>query len=144
MLEDLTADFKNVQRGYLRRPDGGLRGQGQGQRGVARHSRLSDYEYELQMAMMNRKLQPDLETVFMMPAEQYSYLSSRLVREVAQLGGAIERTGAGDGGTAAARRNLDPAIKLAERRRMSKGRKSMSPSNRSTRRTQTDRTNQPH
>jgi len=50
---------------------------------------LSDYEYELQMASMNRKLRPDLETVFMMPAEQYSYLSSRLVREVARLGGDI-------------------------------------------------------
>ncbi len=50
---------------------------------------ISDYEYELQMALMNRKLQPDLETVFMMPAEQYSYLSSRLVREVAQLGGPV-------------------------------------------------------
>jgi pantetheine-phosphate adenylyltransferase len=51
---------------------------------------VSDYEYELQMALMNRKLQPSLETVFMMPAEKYSYLSSRLVREVAQLGGAID------------------------------------------------------
>jgi pantetheine-phosphate adenylyltransferase len=50
---------------------------------------LSDYEYELQMALMNRKLHPELETVFMMPAEQYSYLSSRLVREVARLGGSI-------------------------------------------------------
>jgi pantetheine-phosphate adenylyltransferase len=50
---------------------------------------LSDYEYELQMALMNRKLAPGLETVFMMPAEQYSYLSSRLVREVARLGGSI-------------------------------------------------------
>jgi pantetheine-phosphate adenylyltransferase len=51
---------------------------------------ISDYEYELQMALMNRKLQPGLETVFMMPAEQYSYLSSRLVREIAQLGANIE------------------------------------------------------
>ncbi|MGA7557327.1 MAG: pantetheine-phosphate adenylyltransferase [Terriglobales bacterium] len=51
---------------------------------------ISDYEYELQMALMNRKLQPSLETVFMMPAEKYSYLSSRLVREVAQLGGSID------------------------------------------------------
>src|SRR5207253_2625307 len=50
---------------------------------------ISDYEYELQMALMNRKLAPNLETVFMMPAEKYSYLSSRLVREVAQLGGCI-------------------------------------------------------
>jgi len=51
---------------------------------------ISDYEYELQMALMNRKLAPNLETVFMMPAEAYSYLSSRLVREIAQLGGSIE------------------------------------------------------
>ncbi len=50
---------------------------------------ISDYEYELQMALMNRKLQPQIETVFMMPAEAYSYLSSRLVREVAQLGGSV-------------------------------------------------------
>jgi pantetheine-phosphate adenylyltransferase len=48
---------------------------------------VSDYEYELQMALMNRKLHPNLETVFMMPALSYSYLSSRLVREIAQLGG---------------------------------------------------------
>ena len=51
---------------------------------------ISDYEYELQMALMNRKLEPQLETVFMMPAEAYSYLSSRLVREIAQLGGPIQ------------------------------------------------------
>jgi len=50
---------------------------------------ISDYEYELQMALMNRKLEAQIETVFMMPAEQYSYLSSRLVREIAQLGGSI-------------------------------------------------------
>src|SRR5262249_61844457 len=48
---------------------------------------ISDYEYELQMALMNRKLQPQLETVFMMPAEAYSYLSSRLVKESFRLGG---------------------------------------------------------
>lgn len=51
---------------------------------------VSDYEYELQMAWMNRKLDPSLETVFMMPAGAYSYLSSRLVREIASLGGALE------------------------------------------------------
>jgi pantetheine-phosphate adenylyltransferase len=50
---------------------------------------ISDYEYEFQMAMMNRKLQPELETVFMMPAEQYSYVSSRLVKEVFRLGGRV-------------------------------------------------------
>ena len=50
---------------------------------------ISDYEFELQMALMNRKLDPQLETVFMLPAEAYSYLSSRLVREIARLGGPI-------------------------------------------------------
>src|SRR4030088_3849296 len=50
---------------------------------------VSDYEYELQMALMNRKLEPRLETLFMMPADKYSYVSSRLVREVAQAGGPV-------------------------------------------------------
>lgn len=51
---------------------------------------ISDYEYELQMALMNRRLEPRIETVFMMPAEDYSYVSSRLVKEVFSLGGKIE------------------------------------------------------
>ena len=50
---------------------------------------ISDYEFELQMALMNRKMEPRVETVFMMPAEQYSYLSSRIVREIAKLGGPL-------------------------------------------------------
>jgi pantetheine-phosphate adenylyltransferase len=50
---------------------------------------ISDYEYELQMALMNRKLNSSVETVFMMPAEAYSYLSSRLVKEVFRLGGSV-------------------------------------------------------
>jgi pantetheine-phosphate adenylyltransferase len=50
---------------------------------------ISDYEYELQMALMNRNLSPNIETVFMMPADTYSYLSSRLVKEVFQLGGSV-------------------------------------------------------
>jgi pantetheine-phosphate adenylyltransferase len=51
---------------------------------------ISDYEFELQMALMNRRLEPTIETVFMMPAEAYSYVSSRLVKEVFLLGGALE------------------------------------------------------
>ena len=51
---------------------------------------VSDYEYELQMALMNRKLEPRLETVFMLPGLSYSYLSSKLVREIAQLGGPLK------------------------------------------------------
>jgi len=50
---------------------------------------ISDYEYELQMALMNRRLSSSIETVFMLPAEAYSYLSSKLVKEIAQLGGSI-------------------------------------------------------
>ena len=50
---------------------------------------LSDFEYEFQMALMNRRLEPDVETVFMMPSEAYSYVSSRLVKEVVRLGGDV-------------------------------------------------------
>src|SRR3982751_45696 len=51
---------------------------------------ISDYEYELQMALMNRRQEPSIETVFMLAAESYSYVSSRLVKEVFSLGGTIE------------------------------------------------------
>jgi len=50
---------------------------------------VSDFEYEMQMALMNRRLSPDVETIFMMPAETYSYVSSRLVKEVVALGGSV-------------------------------------------------------
>jgi pantetheine-phosphate adenylyltransferase len=50
---------------------------------------VSDFEYELQMALMNRRLNQDVETVFMMPAEPYTYVSSRLVKEVVALGGTV-------------------------------------------------------
>jgi pantetheine-phosphate adenylyltransferase len=50
---------------------------------------ISDYEYELQMALMNRRLAPDIETVFMMAGEAYSFISSRIVKEIIGLGGNI-------------------------------------------------------
>jgi pantetheine-phosphate adenylyltransferase len=50
---------------------------------------VSDFEYEFQMALMNRHLNPSIETVFMMPAEKYSYISSRLIKEVFALGGQV-------------------------------------------------------
>src|SRR5688500_9444306 len=50
---------------------------------------ISDFEFEMQMALMNRRLSPDVETVFMMPAEPYTYVSSRLVKEVVALGGSV-------------------------------------------------------
>src|SRR5216117_1496771 len=121
MLEALTADFKNVRVDvfdgltvdYASKVKAGA---------VLRGIRaLSDYEYELQMAMMNRKLQPDLETVFMMPAEQYSYLSSRLVREVARLGGSITDL-VPEMVEQKLKEKLDPVLKL-ENARKSKTRK---------------------
>lgn len=50
---------------------------------------ISDFEYELQMALMNRHLDSDIETVFMMPAQPYTYVSSRLVKEISSLGGSV-------------------------------------------------------
>jgi pantetheine-phosphate adenylyltransferase len=89
MLESLTQPFENVRVDTF----GGLLvdyAMRVGARAVLRGIRaISDYEYELQMALMNRKLDPRLETVFMMPAETYSYVSSRLVKEIVQLGGSV-------------------------------------------------------
>jgi len=89
MLESMTERFKNVSVDSF---DGLLvayarsKGAGAVLRGIRA---ISDYEYELQMALMNRKLDPKLETVFMMPAEKYSYLSSRLVKEIYRHGGSV-------------------------------------------------------
>ena len=115
MLEAMTENFKNVRVDTF---DGltvdyavSVKA-----RAVLRGIRaISDYEYELQMALMNRKLQPDLETVFMMPAEQYSYLSSRLVREVGQLGGSVKGL-VPEMVEQRLREKLDPAIKLEHAR----------------------------
>ena len=51
---------------------------------------VSDFEFEFQMALMNRKLEPNVETIFLMPAENYTYLSSRIVKEIARLGGKVD------------------------------------------------------
>jgi pantetheine-phosphate adenylyltransferase len=50
---------------------------------------ISDFEFEFQMALMNRKLDPAVETIFLMPKEEYTYLSSRIVKEIARLGGDV-------------------------------------------------------
>jgi len=65
---------------------------------------VSDFEYEFQLAGMNRRLAPDVETLFLRPAEQYAYLSSSLVREVAALGGDVSEF-------------IHPAVQVALRRR---------------------------
>jgi pantetheine-phosphate adenylyltransferase len=51
---------------------------------------VSDFDYEFQMALMNRRLEPQIETVFLVPAEQYTYVSSRLVKEICLLGGSVQ------------------------------------------------------
>ena len=89
MLRDITRDSANVEvesfNGLL--VDYAVRRQA---RVILRGLRaISDYENEMNMALMNRKLDPNLETVFMMPAVAYTFLSSRLVREVVQLGGDV-------------------------------------------------------
>jgi len=115
MLESMTQDFKNVSVDTFDglTVDYAVKVQA---RAVLRGIRaISDYEYELQMALMNRKLHPELETVFMMPAEQYSYLSSRLVREVATLGGSIEGL-VPEMVEQRIKEKLDPAIKLQHAR----------------------------
>ncbi len=62
----------------------------QGAQAVVRGLRaVSDFEFEFQMALMNRKLEGDVETIFLMPKEDYTYLSSRIVKEIARLGGDI-------------------------------------------------------
>jgi pantetheine-phosphate adenylyltransferase len=86
MLEAVTFDWKNVEVEVF---DGLLMdyARAKNARVILRGIRaVSDYEYELQMAMMNRKIEPQIETVFMLPAVAYSFLSSRLVRELARLG----------------------------------------------------------
>jgi pantetheine-phosphate adenylyltransferase len=89
MLQTMTSQYKNVRVDTF---DGLLVEYAASQKAqaVLRGIRaISDYEYELQMALMNRKLSPELETVFMMPAETYSYVSSRLVKEIFRLGGSV-------------------------------------------------------
>jgi pantetheine-phosphate adenylyltransferase len=51
---------------------------------------VNDFEVEFQMALMNRRLSPDIETLFLMPAEEYSYVSSRLIKQVFRLGGSVD------------------------------------------------------
>ena len=90
MIEDIFASKKSVE---VRAFDGLLVdfARAQGTRVVIRGLRaISDFEYEFQMALMNRSLAPDIETFFMMPSVHYSFLSSNLVREVAGLGGSVE------------------------------------------------------
>lgn len=111
MLEAMTEDFRNVRVDSFDGLTVDYAGKVKASAVLRGIRAISDYEYELQMALMNRKLAPAVETVFMMPAEQYSYLSSRLVREIAQLGGSIKGL-VPELVEQRLREKLDPAIKL--------------------------------
>jgi len=115
MLEDLTDGFKNVRVDVFDGLTVDYASRVKASAMLRGIRALSDYEYELQMALMNRKLRPELETVFMMPAEKYSYLSSRLVREVARLGGDISKL-VPELVEQRLREKLDPAFKLRSRK----------------------------
>lgn len=89
MLREVTSRFENVEIDCF---DGLLASYAleREARVILRGIRaISDYEYELQMALMNRRLQPQLETVFLLAGEQFSFISSKLVKEVIGLGGNI-------------------------------------------------------
>ena len=121
MLESLTEDFENVRVDTFEGLTVDYAARVKATAVLRGIRALSDYEYELQMALMNRKLQPELETVFMMPAEQYSYLSSRLVREVAKLGGSI-RDLVPEMVERKLKEKLEPALKLQPLRKTKAGR----------------------
>lgn len=90
MLEEACAHIPNITIGSF---DGLLvnYARERGARVIVKGLRaVSDFEYELQMALTNRRLSPDIETIFMMTGAEYSYLSSSIVKEIARLGGSVE------------------------------------------------------
>ena len=90
LLAGAVAGWKNVR---VSRFDGLLVefASQQGANAVVRGLRaVSDFEFEFQMALMNRKLDEQIETIFLMPAEKYTYLSSRIVKEISRLGGNVD------------------------------------------------------
>lgn len=90
LIEGAVAGIANVR---VSRFDGLLVefARAQGASAVVRGLRaVSDFEFEFQMALMNRKLDEQIETIFLMPAEKYTYLSSRIVKEISRLGGNVE------------------------------------------------------
>jgi len=89
MLAEVLRPYPNVEVGHF----DGLLVEFAAQRGAKMILRgiraISDYEFELQMALMNRRLRPEIETVFLMAGEAYSFISSKMVKEVASLGGNV-------------------------------------------------------
>ena len=115
MIREATRDFGNVSVTTFN----GLLvdfARQQGAKAVLRGIRaISDYEYEFQMAMMNRKLDPELETLFMMPAEKYTYVSSRLIKGVLPARRRCNGPRPTAGGRTSEGENGDPDWRLAHR-----------------------------
>jgi pantetheine-phosphate adenylyltransferase len=90
LIQESVRDLKNVNVDVFK----GLLVQYTKQKGATAIIRglraVSDFDYEFQMALMNRKLASDLETVYLMPSEEYTYINSTIVKEVARLGGTID------------------------------------------------------
>ena len=90
IAREVFHEQRQCRSGHVRRAAGRLRSSAGTPSVIVRGLRaVSDFEFEMQMALMNRRLNPDVETVFMMPAEPYTYVSSRLVKEVVALGGSV-------------------------------------------------------
>jgi pantetheine-phosphate adenylyltransferase len=90
LLQDVVRSIENVKVAHF---DGLLVdfARNEGATAIVRGLRaISDFEFEFQMALMNRKLEGSVETIFLMPKEEYTYLSSRIVKEIARLGGNVE------------------------------------------------------
>ena len=89
IAREVFAGAAQCRGGHVRRAARRLRSRAARERDRRGLRAVSDFEFEMQMALMNRRLNPDVETVFMMPAEPYTYVSSRLVKEVVALGGSV-------------------------------------------------------
>lgn len=92
-LDMIRKSLKNYERVTIEIFDGLLVEYVKSKKGIAiiRGLRaVSDFEYELQMALMNRRLDPEIETVFMMPNEEYSFLTATIVKEISSLGGPVK------------------------------------------------------
>jgi pantetheine-phosphate adenylyltransferase len=89
LLEEVCFGMSNVRIAHLRGLLVDFARKAEAQAIVRGLRAVSDFEFEFQMALMNRKMEPAIETIFLMPKEDYSYLSSRIVKEISQLGGQV-------------------------------------------------------
>jgi pantetheine-phosphate adenylyltransferase len=89
LLEEVCSGMSNVRVAHLRGLLVDFARKVEAQAIVRGLRAVSDFEFEFQMALMNRKMEPTIETIFLMPKEDYTYLSSRIVKEISRLGGRV-------------------------------------------------------